>query len=231
MRFRRVGAQPQSCLYRVVCEGNALRGWIEIEKEQQIVRARCITIRGDEVRISFDRFIKRLQRLEQRRPHVCRVNVAVDDCLGLKIKFERDQILRGTFFHFRLLFRRKFRLELSDDRLRQVTLDCKQVRRGAIVCLRPNVSVGARVYQRRIDTKTIAGALHRTFHDVSDAELPPNFAQIAFGPGLVLAHACVADDFQVGDLRQIGKDLVLDSVSEVSVVLVFTQALERQDCY
>src|SRR5439155_754668 len=87
--------------------------------------AASVDVAGDEVRISLNRFIKRLQRLEQCRPHVCRINITIDDRLGLKIKFERDQILRGTLFDFRLLLRRKFRFQLSHDRLRQVTLDCE----------------------------------------------------------------------------------------------------------
>ena len=58
---------------------------------------------------------------------------------------------------------------------------------------RPDVTVGTRVDQLRIDAKAIAGALHRTFHDVSDAELPADLAHVAFGAGLGWADTGVAD--------------------------------------
>lgn len=90
------------------------------------------------------------------------------------------------------------------------------------------MTIGARVDQYGIDAKAITGALHRTFHDVSNTELLANFAQIALGPGLVLTHARVANDFQSGYLGQIGKDLILDSIGEVSVVLIVAQAFEGQ---
>ena len=84
------GRSRSAVLTAVVGERNALRGWIEIEKEEQIVGARGITISGDKVRVALDRFIERLQRLEQRRAHVGRIDIAIDDCLGLEVKLERD---------------------------------------------------------------------------------------------------------------------------------------------
>ena len=129
MRFRRVRAQAERCFHCSVGERNAVRSWIEIEKEQEIVRARCITICGDEVRVALDRFIQGFQRLEQCRPHVSRIDIAVDDCLGLNVKLERVQVLSWPLFDFRLLLWRKLRLELSDNRLSQLALDCEQIDR------------------------------------------------------------------------------------------------------
>ena len=74
-------------------------------------------------------------------------------------------------------------------------MDGEQIGRGPIVSLGPHMRVSARVDQLRVDAKTIPDALNRAFHDVSDAELLPNFAHVAFGPGLVLAHTGVADHF------------------------------------
>src|SRR5258707_11082082 len=76
------------------------------------------------------------------RSHVGSINIAVDDRLGLKVKLERDQIPSRALFDFRLLLRRKFRLELTDNRLGQLTLDCEQIGRGSIVSFGPYVSVG-----------------------------------------------------------------------------------------
>jgi len=47
--LRRVGAQPQAA-FTAASGGKCAPGWIEIENVEQVVRARGITIRGDEVR-------------------------------------------------------------------------------------------------------------------------------------------------------------------------------------
>jgi hypothetical protein len=69
--------------------------------------------------------------------------------------------------------------------------------------------------------------LDGTFHDVSDPELPTDLPHVAFGAGLVLLHTGVANHLQIRDLAEIGQDLVLNAIGEVSVVLVFAQASER----
>ena len=63
MRFSRVGAETKRCVHRSLGERNPVRRWIEVEKEKQIVRARGVTICGDEVRVAFDRIVEGLQRL------------------------------------------------------------------------------------------------------------------------------------------------------------------------
>ena len=82
------------------------------------------------------------------------------------------------------------------------------------------MSVSAGVDQLCVDAKTIPGALDRTFHDVSDTELLADLAHVAFGPGLVLPHAGVADHLQIRDLGEIGQDLVLNAIGEVGVLFV-----------
>ena len=58
MRLSGIGTKPQCCLYCGVGEGNPVRGWIEIEKEEEIVRARYITIRRHKVGVAINRFIE-----------------------------------------------------------------------------------------------------------------------------------------------------------------------------
>ena len=60
--------------------------------------------------------------------------------------------------------------------------------------------------------------------------LAQGIAQVPLHPGLVLARARVADDFQVGDLGQIGKDLVLHAIGEVTILFVGAYVLKRQHC-
>src|SRR4030095_3804828 len=131
MRFRRIRAQTERCLHCSVGERNAVRSWIE-------------------VRVVLDRFIQGFSRLEQCRPHVSRIDIAVDDRLGLNVKLERVQVLSWPLFDFRLLLWRKLRLELSDNRLSQLALDCEQIGRGAIVSFGPYVRIGASVDYRTV---------------------------------------------------------------------------------
>ena len=82
-------------------------------------------------------------------------------CFGLEIKLERNQILGRTLFDFGLLFGRKFCLELRDNRLRKLALNCEQIRRGPIVGLRPDMRIGPSIDQLRIDAKPVSRRVGR----------------------------------------------------------------------
>ena len=60
------------------------------------------------------------------------------------------------------------------------------------------------------------------------AELLADLAQIARRAALVLHHGGAADHFQVGDLRQVGQDLVLHAIGEEGVRFFFAQIFERK---
>ena len=76
------------------------------------------------------------------------------------------------------------------------------------------------VDQFRINAQSIAGALHRAFNNISDVELTTDLPQVTLDATLVLTRAGVTNDFQVGDLGKIGKDLILHSIGEVGVLFV-----------
>src|SRR5207244_4566438 len=61
-----------------------------------------------------------------------------------------------------------------------------------------------------------------------NAELLGDLAQIARDSALVLHHRCAADDFEVGNLSKVGKNLILYTISEISVLFIIAQVLERQ---
>ena len=105
----------------------------------------------------------------------------------------------------------------------------EQIGCGAIVRFGPNVRVSARIDQLGVDAKTIPRALDRPLHDVSNAQLLSNFAQISFVPGFVLAHTRVANHFQIGNPREIGQDLVLHAIREIRVVAIVTQRREGKN--
>ena len=44
----------------------------------------------------------------------------------------------------------------------------------------------------------------------------------------VLHHRCAADDFEVGNASQVGKNLILYTISEISVLLIIAQVLEGE---
>ncbi len=71
--------------------------------------------------------------------------------------------------------------------------------------------VSSCIDELRVDPHSIAHPAHHPFENMSDAERPADLAQIAIAPA-ELPHRCPTDDFQIGDLRQAGKDVVLDAV-------------------
>src|SRR6266480_846082 len=193
-----IGAKAQRCFHCGLGEEDPLGRRIEIEKVEQIVCARRITVSRAEVLVAFDRLFQQLQRFEQCSSHVFGDEIAIDDLLRLKVKLKCNQILSGTFFDLSLLFGRKFCLELRDNRL-------------------------------RINTKSIPGALHGTFNDISNAELLTDLAQIALHATLVLTRTGVANDFQLRDLSKVGENLILHTIGEESIRFILAKILKRQD--
>jgi hypothetical protein len=47
---------------------------------------------------------------------------------------------------------------------------------------------------------------------------------------LISHHARPANDFEIGNLRQLGQKIVLDTVGKGSVLLVVTQVFKRKHC-
>src|SRR5712691_4504252 len=89
--------------------------------------------------------------------------------------------------------------------------------------------VCAGINQLRVDTNPATGALDCTFKDVSDTEYFADFAQVALDDVFVLHHRRAADHFEVGHFREIGEDLVLDTVGEVGILFVVAKILKRKD--
>jgi hypothetical protein len=90
------------------------------------------------------------------------------------------------------------------------------------------VAVGARVDQLCVDTHAIAGALNASFQDMGHAKLLSDFPQVSWIATFIQHHRNAADHFQIGDLREIGKDFVLNAVSEEGVLGIGAQILKRQ---
>src|SRR5256885_1531596 len=115
MGFRGIRSKSQCSLDCCLGEKNPVPCWIEIEKIEQIVCPRRITIRGQKVLVAFDGFLQQLQCFQQRGSHVLGDEIAIDDLFRLKIKLKGDQILSWAFFDLGFLLGRKFCLELRDN--------------------------------------------------------------------------------------------------------------------
>src|SRR6266705_4744760 len=74
----------------------------------------------------------------------------------------------------------------------------------------------------------ISGPTHTTFHHFAHSQLLSDLLEIACDPALVLHERSAADHFEVLDLGQIPKQLILDAVSKVRVLLFLAQVFQRQ---
>ena len=107
-------------------------------------------------------------------------------------------------------------------------MDGEDIGQIAIVALRPQMRVVARVEQLRSYPHFVGRTLHAAFHDTRDAELLTDLTQIARGAGLVLHDAGAADHFEIRDLREVGQNLVLHPIGEEGVLFVLAQIFKRQ---
>ena len=62
------------------------------------MRARRVGVGQNKLRIARGCFVEQTQRLEERSLRIGRVEVAVDQFLGLEVKVERRQVERGALF-------------------------------------------------------------------------------------------------------------------------------------
>ena len=98
----------------------------------------------------------------------------------------------------------------------------------AIVGLRPDVRIGARVDQLRVQSHSIADALHVTLQKMRHAELLTDLARVPRVSTLIEARGSATDHLEVCDLCEIGKNFILHAGREVGVLFVVSQVLERQ---
>src|SRR5438034_4764689 len=111
--------------------------------------------------------------------------------------------------------------------LRDLTLDCKQPIQIAVVFLSPDVSVGARVNQLRVHMKNRAGSADTAFQNMRYSQIISNLTEISLAA--IFHHAGPADDFEVADLRQLGQNVVLHTVSKGAIFLLLAEIFIRQN--
>ena len=121
-----------------------------------------------------------------------------------------------------------FACSCSHDRLGDLALDRKDIGDVAVIALRPELRVGARIDQLGGDAHAVGQPMHRPLEHMRDAELLSDLAPVARRVARILLHAQAADHLQVGDLREVRQDLALDAVREERVLLVAAEILEWQ---
>ena len=161
-------------------------------------------------RYSLVQQIDCLQRV--RAPAKARPN----DIIGARIELESDEIGGWLFLNGQSLSRCDFGVQSFGDFLRDLTLDCEQIIQIAIVLLGPDVRVRARVDQLRVETEMRARSANAALQHMRYAQIISDLTQISFAT--IIHHTGPADDFQIGDLRQLGQNVVLHTIGEGSGV-------------
>src|SRR3954452_1743890 len=94
--------------------------------------------------------------------------------LGVRVEVKRSDIHRRRLFNGAFLAWRKLRLELIGDGFCDLTLDGKNVGQIAIVSLRPEMRIGARIDQLGVYSHAIANALNTSFQDMRNSKFISN---------------------------------------------------------
>src|SRR5215469_7873432 len=120
---------------------------------------------------------------------------------------------------------RDFDVKLARDFLSDLTLDSEDIFQIAIVFFRPHVRVGSGIDQLDIYVKPGSGFAQAPFQYVGYTQ---GIADVACVVLVAISHhAGTADDFQIRNLRQLGQEVVLDTVSEGGVFSVVAQIFKR----
>ena len=108
----------------------------------------------------------------------------------------------------------------------QFVLNLKYVRQIPFVVFRPKMGVGSGIDQLSTHADTIAGSLNRAFQNMRHTQSLSDFAKVGLNTVFVLHHRRATDDFEISNLGQIRQDLILNAISEVSILLVIGEILE-----
>ena len=179
MRFSRIRPQAECGLNRRFRQRQPRRSVVGAEEVKQIVRVSQLAVSEEKLRITRYRLVQQINSLQQilsgSGGETCRKN----ESLGATVEIERCDVRRERLLDRALFTRRKFCLELVGYSLRDLALNCKHVCEIAIIGLRPEVRIVARIDELRRHSYSVSRALNAPFEHVSNAELLPNFAKIS----------------------------------------------------
>ena len=93
-------------------------------------------------------------------------------------------------------------MKLFSNFLRDLALDRENLAKSVVILLRPDMRVGARVDQLRVQVNLVSVPAHATFQQMGDPKDATNLPRVSHAA--VLHDARSADHLEVGDLRQLG---------------------------
>src|SRR5206468_10339045 len=103
----------------------------------------------------------------------------------------------------------------------------KQTVQIKFVLVGPDVSIGARVNELRIHMDPRSSFPHASLQHMGD---PKGFSDLANVPfASIFHHAGAADYFQVGHLRQLGQNVVLNTVGKRRVLFLGAKIFKWQN--
>ena len=202
------------------------RVFYQSQTSKVVMKSRGQAVRERELRITRDRFLEQLQRFPRHSPA---------DRLLRSSETNRVRANKGrTRPDARSdesacsLFRGVKDSPVTPSRFfREFALQSEKVCRFAIECIGPDMVVGSRVDQLRIDAHAISRSSHRAFENVCDTEGSADLAQMA------RACAVLPTDVRLMTLRSAtlagSTNVVLYAVGKVSVLLVVAQIFEGQN--
>ncbi len=157
---------------------------------------------------------------------LCRIEVArVIDRDRAQVNVIRFRIFSGLLRNCLLLGAGELGVELVGNGAGHLAFHSKDIVEFAIIAFRPEMLVRGSANQLNIYFYGVGDLLHAAFEDVRHAQLFANFAQV-FRLALVFHGGRARNHLERGDLRQPGKDFVLDSFREVGVGFVVAQVLK-----
>src|SRR5438552_14663945 len=86
--------------------------------------------------------------------------------------------------------------------------------------------VGSGIDQLSTHADTTAGSLNGSFQNMRNTQSRSDLAKVVLSTVFVLHHRRATDDFEISNLGQVHQNLILNAISEVSVLLVITEVLE-----
>ena len=137
------------------------------------------------------------------------------EILGARVKIERDEVGGWLALYGPFLRSRDLGVQSFGDSLRDLALDREQVIQIAIILLRPDVCVRARINQLRIQVNPITAPARASLQHVRHAKRIADLAHISFAT--IFHHAGPTDHLEIGDLRQLGQNVVLHAIREDGV--------------
>src|SRR4029077_375348 len=178
---------------------------------------------------------KRKVRVERDRLHVkllCslvilqqRVRIS-GDLIRPQIKHIGIRVLRWLGCYSRLLIRTERSAQSVGDFTGQLPLQPQRISQRTVVTLRPDLPGALRIDQLHVDDYPVTFPPHTALKDIRDAKQLTDPAQVLRSGIAKLHYRRPADDPEVFDLCQAGKNIVLNAVREKCIVFVRAKVFE-----